>query len=426
MAVMLATDPRDGLWEETMSMPKLLPEQALARIRALPAAQPLLAHLTDAAAPVHLVGGAVRDLLLGGTPFDLDLVVEGDAAAFAASLGGNLKLHDRFGTSTVVLDGFAYDIARARRETYARPGALPDVVPAPLAEDLYRRDFTVNAIAIALTRASPGELNAVPGALEDLEARRLRVLHDRSFIDDPTRLLRLARYATRLGFEIEPHTRALADDAIEDGALGTVSGSRIGAELRLLARERDPVRALLVLRELDLDRPLHRDLGLHDEALARRALALLPGRRAARPARGGGGGAGRAGARAARAARLARVRGRGSRRDRGDGHASRGARPCAGNRRGAVAIAAAAAGAPPELVALAGALGPERQARDWLERLRHVRLSIDGRDLLAAGVPRGPGVGRGLRAALAAKLDGRVHDREQELAEALTAGRGTD
>src|SRR5512142_1075072 len=100
-----------------MSMLKFSPEQALARIGALPAARPILERLPDRPR-VHLVGGAVRDLLLGGTPFDLDLVVEGDAAAFAASLGGTLKLHDRFGTSTVVLDGFAYDIARARRETY--------------------------------------------------------------------------------------------------------------------------------------------------------------------------------------------------------------------------------------------------------------------------------------------------------------------
>ncbi len=177
----------------------------------------------------------------GGSPLDLDLVVEGDAAAFASSLGGELKVHDRFGTSTVTLDGFSYDIARARRETYAHPGALPDVAPAPLAEDLERRDFTVNALALALAGDRAGELTSVPTALEDLDARRLRVLHDRSFIDDPTRLFRLVRYATRLGFEIEPHTRALVDRAIADGALGTVSGPRVGAELRLLAREPDPV-----------------------------------------------------------------------------------------------------------------------------------------------------------------------------------------
>ena len=118
-----------------MSVLKFLPEPSalLEQVRALPAAKPLLERLPDRSR-VYLVGGAVRDLLLGGTPFDLDLVVEGDAAVFAKSLGGKLKVHDRFGTSTVVLDGSAYDIARARRETYARPGALPDVEPAPLAD----------------------------------------------------------------------------------------------------------------------------------------------------------------------------------------------------------------------------------------------------------------------------------------------------
>jgi tRNA nucleotidyltransferase (CCA-adding enzyme) len=405
-----------------MAMLRFLPKRSelLERIRGLPAAQPLFERLPRRP-PVHLVGGAVRDILLGGVPYDLDLVVEGDAAAFAASLGGTLRLHDRFGTSTVMFDGFSYDIARARRETYARPGALPDVAAASLADDLYRRDFTVNAIAVALTGATPGEVTAEPRALEDLEARRLRVLHDRSFDDDPTRLLRLARYAARLGFAVEAHTRTLVEAAIESGALGTVSGSRLGAELRLLAREEDPIRALLALRELGLDRPLHRDLGLHDGALARRALALLP---------------------------------RGERRDRlaiavatrdvpaidlpplldwlafeaedreviaaTASRASDLARALAASQTPS-AIAAAAAGAPPELVALAGALGPERQARDWLERLRHVRLAIDGHDLITAGVRQGPDVGRGLRAALAAKLDGRTDTREDELAEALNA-----
>ncbi|MGA8333808.1 MAG: hypothetical protein WB761_03625, partial [Solirubrobacteraceae bacterium] len=203
-------------------MSKFLPK-LLARVQALPAARPLISRL-PAAPAAYLVGGAVRDLLLGGTPFDLDLVVDGDTAPLAAALGGEVREHDRFGTATVVLDGFTYDIARARRETYDHPGALPDVEPAPLAEDLRRRDFTVNAIAIPLAGERAGELTAVPGALEDLEARRLRGLHDGSFIDDPTRLFRLVRYASRLGFEIEPHTRALAEGAIAAGAPDTVSG----------------------------------------------------------------------------------------------------------------------------------------------------------------------------------------------------------
>ncbi len=407
-----------------MSMLTFLPEpgELAERVRALPASGPLLARLPNATG-VHLVGGAVRDLLLGGAPIDLDLAVEGDAAAMAASLGGELRVHDRFGTSTVRLDGFDYDIARTRRETYARPGALPDVVPATLAEDLHRRDFTVNAIAIALGGDTPGELAAAPAALDDLEAHRLRVLHDLSFIDDPTRLFRLVRYASRLGFEIEPHTRALANRAVDGGALGTVSGSRIGAELRLLAREPDPVKALRSLGGLglELDRAFHPGFGLEDEELARRALALAPD-----DARGD---------RLVLALAALRIPGRelaalldslafqAEDRDVILAAVTR-AEDLARSLEAAAApsaIAAAAAGAPPELVALAGALGPERQARAWLDELRQVRLSIDGGDLLAAGVPEGPAIGRGLRAALAAKLDRVASGHEQELAEALNA-----
>jgi tRNA nucleotidyltransferase (CCA-adding enzyme) len=395
-------------------------DELLARVRALPALQPLAAHVRDAAG-VHLVGGAVRDLLLGGTPFDLDFVVEGDAAAFAASLGGELRVHDRFGTSTVKLGGFTYDIARARRETYSRPGALPDVAPGMLEEDLERRDFTVNAIAIALAGRVPGEIHAVERALDDLDARRLRVLHDLSFVDDPTRLLRLARYASRLGFELEPHTRELVERAVRDGALDTVSGSRIGAELRLLAREDDPACALRRLRSLRLDTAIHPGFGLEDEELARHAPELLPGD--GRPDRLILAVAARGLPGAEIAALLDRLAFEAEDRDVIRLAATRADDLAASLRRSSAPseIAAAVAGGPPELVALAGALGPRDQAHEWLERLRHVRLSIDGRDLLAAGVPEGPAIGRGLRAALGAKLDGRADGPEAELAEALHA-----
>lgn len=406
-------------------MSQFLPRRRalLDRIQSLPAARPLLAHLRDAAG-VHLVGGAVRDLLLGGAPIDLDLVVEGDAAAFAASLGGDLTVHDRFGTSTVVLDGFAYDIARSRRETYSRPGALPDVEPAPLGDDLRRRDFTVNAIAVALDGDAPGEVHAAPLALADLEARTLRALHDRSFVDDPTRLLRLPRYAGRLGFGIEARTRQLADDAIEAHALGTVSGSRVGAELRLLARERDPVASFGSLRELGLDAAIHARFGLEDDDLARRALELLPSD--GHPDRLILALAARRVPPSELPALLESLAFEAEDRDAIDRTATRAdqlAQELA-SANAPSAIVAAVAGAPSELVALAGALGPERHAREWLERLRHVRLSIDGRDLLAAGVPEGPAIGRGLRAALAAKLDRRTSGPEQELAEALRAALG--
>ena len=402
-----------------MTMSEFRPE-LLEQAIALPSARPLVARLSDGPG-VYLVGGAVRDLLLGGAPLDLDLAVEGDAAALAASLGGEVRVHDRFGTSTVTLAGFSYDIARTRRETYAHPGALPDVEPAPLAEDLQRRDFTVNAIALALSGGTAGELSAVSSALDDLGTRRLRVLHDRSFIDDPTRLLRLVRYATRLGFEIEPHTRSLANTAISGGAMRTVSGPRIGAEVRLLASEPEPVRALRGLRELRLDTAIHPGFGLDDEDLARRALSLLPddGRRdlvaLAVAARGV--------PRPELAALLESLAFEAEDRDVIVAAANR-AREVAGALGAASApseVAAAVGDGPPELVALAGALGAEPQAREWLDELRHVRLAIDGRDLLAAGVPEGPAIGHGLRAALAAKLDRRVSGRAQELAEALDA-----
>jgi tRNA nucleotidyltransferase (CCA-adding enzyme) len=396
--------------------------ELLELIRALPAGRPLLRGLGEAPR-TYLVGGAVRDLLLGGRPRDLDLVVEGSAAEEASRIGKDPVVHDRFGTSTVTIDGFSYDVAQARRETYSQPGALPDVEPAGIDEDLLRRDFTVNAIAVPLGGPAAGSVKAPPGAIEDLDARVLRALHDRSFVDDPTRLLRLIRYSSRLGFGIEPGTRELADAAIAAGALDTVSGPRIGAELRLLAREQDPVGALVRLGELGVDRAIHSLFGLEDERLAAAALALLPedGRRdrlaLALAARGLPVGELAAlldrlafdapdrdaiGSAAQRSEALAQALGRVERPSQ---------------------TARAVGGASAETVALAGALGPEQEAREWLGRLRHVGLEIDGRDLIAEGVPEGPAIGRGLDAALAAKLDGRADGREAELAAALEAAR---
>lgn len=391
----------------------------LERVRALPAARPLLERLGDARG-VHLVGGAVRDLLLGSDPLDLDLVVEGDPAAFAQRLG-RPRFHDRFGTSTVELDGFTYDIARARSETYGHPGALPDVTPATLEEDLLRRDFTINALAIALGEPQPGELHGGPSALEDLDAGLVRVLHDRSFIDDPTRLVRLVRYASRLRFAIEPGTLELAREAITGGALETVSGSRIGAELRLLAREPDPVAAFELLAELGIDVALDPGFGLRDPALARRALELAPDdARADRivlalaaqhvPAHTLAGLLGPLEFTAADRDEIIS----GVVRAEGIAHGLAAARTPS-------EIAAAVGGVSADVVAIAGALGPASAAREWLERLRWVRLGIGGDDLRAMGIPEGPAVGRGLRAALAAKLDGRARNRQQELAEALRA-----
>jgi tRNA nucleotidyltransferase (CCA-adding enzyme) len=383
------------------------------RVRALPAAAPLAGVLPHA----WVVGGAVRDVLLGGgaSVVDLDLVIEGDAvetaARLSAELGGSLAVHDRFGTATVSAGGHVYDLATARAETYARPGALPDVRPGTIEEDLARRDFTVNAIAVALD----GRVAAAPHAFADLDARLLRVLHDRSFVDDPTRLLRLVRYATRLGFGVEAATRRSMDEALADGALATVTPTRIGSELRLLLREPSAVEALAWVAEWPLGVPL-----AVDRTLTERALALLPsdGRgdllllgsacSAVEPAALAGwldtlGFPGRE-----RDVVVAVARAEGI-----EGRLSRASRPSE--------LAAAARGVPVEAVALAGALGAEPAARAWIEDLRGVTLEIDGADLLAAGIPQGEAVGRALAAALRARLDGEALDREAQLAVALAA-----
>jgi tRNA nucleotidyltransferase (CCA-adding enzyme) len=373
---------------------------------------------------VYLVGGAVRDLLRGAPPLDLDLVVDGDLAPVTARLGTPSRSHDRFETATVVVDGFGYDLARARRERYDRPGALPTVGPAPLREDLARRDFTVNALALGIGGPDRGRLLGVDGGREDLKRRQLRVLHDASFGDDPTRLLRLARYANRLQFTIEPRTRELAAAAVTAGAVDTVSGARVGTELRLLAAEPDPVGAFQALAAIGADEAIAPGFGIRDAdraARAGRALALLPA---------DGHPADVVIAVAALDLASDDLPGRldewgftASQRDRIAG-AAVGARPLARALREArrpSAIAAAAGDGPAERVAVAGALGAEGPARRWLDELRHVTLEIDGGDLLRNGVARGPAIGAGLAAALRAKLDGRVAGREQELAEALRA-----
>ena len=363
---------------------------------------------------VHVVGGAVRDALLGRMPAELDLVVEGAAEPVARRaaerLGGEVTVHERFGTATVHAPPAVFDVTSARTETYPAPGALPEVrLGVPLTEDLARRDFSVNAIAMD---AADGRLTAYPGAGEDLEAGVLRVLHDASFRDDPTRLLRLARYAARLGFAVEPHTAALAEAAITDGALDTVSGERLGAELRLLAREPQPS-AMEALARFGLGAGLLPGFAADADLIAR-ALALAPDD----------------------ARRDLIALGAVARFDRRA--LDRLAFPGADRRPllAAAALDALAArlratrrpsevrrvllGEPIEAVVLAAA-GGEEAARRWSEEWRHVRPAIDGHDLVRAGL-QGPAVGAGLEAATGALLDGRAPDRESQLAAALAAG----
>ncbi|HUC07357.1 MAG TPA: hypothetical protein VMR96_04645 [Solirubrobacterales bacterium] len=342
--------------------------------------------------PVYLVGGAVRDLLLGRGRADIDLVVEGDATALGRRLGVEVTSHERFGTAKVKLDGHEVDIASARSESYPHPGALPVVEPsAELADDLRRRDFTINAMAIPLQGES--RLIDPHGGQADLAARQLRVLHQGSFVDDPTRAIRAARYASRFGFRLEQRTAEL----LRQANLGAVSADRREAELLRLAAEPGASRGFALLAEwglLEL-RPGGAELaGRAAELLAEGAWQDLAPRdrtllaAAVGPARG--------------EEALARTRPQ---------------RPSQ-----AVALAAPCDGI--ELV-LARALGAE-----WLDRYlsewRHVGLEIDGSDLIRAGLNEGPALGRGLEEALRRKLDGEITSRDEELAVALEVARSDD
>jgi tRNA nucleotidyltransferase (CCA-adding enzyme) len=436
-----------------------------------------------------LVGGTVRDLLLGRDGPDLDFVAVGDGAGLAAAvqreLGGRLLRHAEFLTADVIdAEGLHLDIATARQESYAAVAALPDVWPAAsLDDDLRRRDFTVNAMALRLPASVPASMPAsVPGSLppsqadgldlgglaasgsladptggrRDLAAGALRVLHERSFLDDPTRVLRGVRFETRLGLRLTPETEALARQAVAAGAFARLSGSRLRRELELLLGAEQGAAAALAglerLQELGVLGAVHPRLAASAAwAAARRRLldaaAELAWYRAAHVV-----GPGRA-ARSARPARqtqpwlLLLALAAGLSADERDELASRlllaggerrlliglGERlAAAGARLGAGArpheVDAALAGlADEELLLLAAQEGA--LARSWVRRylteLRPLALTIRGADLLAAGAPSGPAIGRALRAARDARLDGEIGPGE-ELAFALARAREAD
>jgi tRNA nucleotidyltransferase (CCA-adding enzyme) len=405
------------------------PGIVIERLPGLPGGEALL-EVAAGRDDVELVGGAVRDLLLGREPRELDVVVGGGAVSFAedAGLFADTSEHERFGTAIVAWNGGQIDIATRRAESYPAPGSLPEVRAGTEEEDLERRDFTVNAIAVRLGGERRAQARAAPDALSDLEEGRLRVLHEQSFSDDPTRLLRMARYSARLGFEVEEHTAALAAAAIATRALDTVSGARIGAELRLALAEDDAVASLAAMDDLGLLGVLHPRLRF-EEPVARAALALLPGD--GRPD----------------LALLASLLLPLALRAGDDQRAEIGALldrwdfPAGDRDRVAAATVAVprlieelpaaerpsllrmvAAGVPLEGVALAGALGCEEPACRWLEQTRHVHLQITGEDLLMAGIPEGPEIGRRLEAALKLRLDGELADgRDAELTASLEA-----
>jgi tRNA nucleotidyltransferase (CCA-adding enzyme) len=210
------------------------------------------------------VGGPIRDTLLGSTIKDLDLVLEGDAPTMAQQLaeelGGEVLVHARFGTATIVLGECRVDLATARKETYSHPGALPDVAPGTIHDDLARRDFSINALALPLAESEPRVLDP-HGGVADLRAGLIRILHRNSFVDDPTRICRAIRYEQRLGFHVEEETLARLKDAISQGYLHTVSGDRLRHELEYMLQEENPHLALRRCMQLGVLAAIHPSLG---------------------------------------------------------------------------------------------------------------------------------------------------------------------
>jgi tRNA nucleotidyltransferase (CCA-adding enzyme) len=227
-------------------------------------------HLADRCeVPLFVVGGCVRDLLLGIENLDLDLVVEGDGIAFARKLGDMLharvKVHERFGTAILVLpDGFKLDVASARTEYYEYPTALPTVEQGSIKKDLYRRDFTINALAFRLNAKAFGDVLDFYGGQRDLNDKVIRVLHGLSFIEDPTRVFRAVRFESRFGFHLGKDTAALISGAVKMNLFQRLSGHRLLEELKLLLGEREPKQGIKRLAELNLLKFIHPKLSWSD------------------------------------------------------------------------------------------------------------------------------------------------------------------
>lgn len=359
---------------------------------AFAAAYPELAEVAAAAPdPVYLVGGAVRDLLLGRGRVDVDLVVEGDAEALARRLSPEVVSHERFGTVKLMLEGHELDVASARSERYPHPGALPVVeAGADLEADLGRRDFTINAMAIPL-HGEPRLIDPF-GGQADLAAKQLRILHEDSFADDPTRAIRAARYATRFGFAPEPRTAEL----LRATDLSTVSADRREAELLRLAGERRAPDGFSLLSDWGL-----LELRAGGVELAAAVSDLLEEEAWQRVGERD------------RAVLLAALGPPGAEEELAREKPERPSE----------AVEAARYAADAELI-LARAMGAE-----WLDRClaewRDITLEIDGEDLISAGLSPGPALGHGLKVALQRKLDGEIAGRDEELAAALEAAGGS-
>jgi tRNA nucleotidyltransferase (CCA-adding enzyme) len=235
-------------------MQRMLPREVLSIIKRL-------AKLAEERQfKAYIVGGFVRDFLLGVKNLDVDLVVEGSAIEFAKfaaeKLDAALVVHKKFGTATLVArkpirgTKFKIDIATARSETYKHPAALPSVQFGSIRDDLYRRDFTINAMAVSIDNKNFGELIDFFGGRKDLRGKKIKVLHDKSFIDDPTRIFRAVRFEQRYNFKIDSRTASLIKNAVKAEMFKKVSGERLREEIELLLKEKKPLKTIKKMRSL--------------------------------------------------------------------------------------------------------------------------------------------------------------------------------
>lgn len=378
---------------------------------------------------VYLVGGTVRDILLGEPNFDVDVAVEGDAIQLAHSLAdaldGRVRAHRKFGTAVVVYgDDERVDVVTARTEFYDAPAALPSVEHATIREDLFRRDFTINAMAVSLKGDDFGRLVDPFSGRRDLDAKTIRILHNLSFIDDPTRIFRAIRYESRYGFRMDDHTQRLARGTIEMGLVGDLSSARLRDELIALLEEGDAGASMLRLAELGAGAAIHPHLSADEEAvhLLERLRALNEDYGTAVPAW-----------RLAFAVLARRMtpdevyawleRLKVQRRD-GERIASAvtvAPRLVERLRAGSVEpadVVAAADPYAPDAPLFALALDARPELDDYFKRLRNVQLEVSGSDLAELGLGESPEVGEILAELRRRKLNGQLDGRESELAAA--------
>jgi tRNA nucleotidyltransferase (CCA-adding enzyme) len=402
--------------------------EELAQLERLQRVFETVAAVSEPYEGVYLVGGTVRDILLGERSFDVDIAVEGDAIALAQALadalGGRVRAHDKFGTAVVLYgDDERVDVVTARTEFYDAPAALPTVEHASIREDLFRRDFTINAMAVSLKGADLGRLVDPFGGRRDLAAKTIRVLHNLSFIDDPTRIFRAIRYENRYGFRMDDHTVRLARGTIEMGLVGDLSSARLRDELEALLSEGDVEHSILRLADLGAASAIHPHLAADDEAVAllRRLIELRDRYGLEMPAW-------RLGL-AALARRLPpdevydwlqRLKVR--RRDAEQVAAAVTVGPklverLQGGASPAEVVAAAEPYAP-DAPLFALALADLEPLHAYFDRLRDVRLEVSGADLAELGLGESPRVGEILTELRRRKLNGELDGRASELAAA--------